>query len=59
MLRIRTKVGEGRVFTLFFMDEWVTIMSGIGRSESTGAKTLLEAGENHLAFCRKLKELQL
>jgi len=58
MIRIRTKVGVGKVFTLFFGGEWVTIMSGIGRSESTGANTLLEAGGNHLAFCRKLQELQ-
>ena len=57
MIRIRTKVGQGRVFTLFFREEWVTIMSGIGKSESVGAKSLLEASENHLAYCRKLKEL--
>lgn len=57
MFRIRTKVGQGKVFTLFFREEWVTIMSGIGRSESIGTKSLFEAGQNHLAYCRKLKEL--
>jgi hypothetical protein len=57
MIRIRTKVGEGKVLTLYFGNEWVSIMSGIGKSQSTQAKTLLEAGMNHLAFCQKLKEL--
>lgn len=58
MIRIRTKVGVGRVFTLYFRNEWVTIMSGMGPSKSTGAKTLLEATENHLAYCKFLKEKQ-
>lgn len=56
MIRIRTRVGEGRVFTLYFGHEWVTIMSLNGKSKSTGADTLLEAGENHLSFCKQLKE---
>lgn len=58
MIRIRTKVGEGKVFTLFFRDEWVTIMSGVGASQSTAAKTLLEAAQNHLTFCTLLQEKQ-
>lgn len=58
MIRIRTQVGEGKVFTLYFRDEWVTIMSGIGASKSTAAKSLLEAGQNHLAFCSALQQKQ-
>lgn len=61
MLRIKTLVGEGRVFTLYFMDKWVTIMSfpnSSRRSKSTDASTLVEAGENHLAYCKILKEEQ-
>lgn len=46
------------MFTLYFRGEWVTIMSGVGASKSTGAKTLIEASENHLAFCKALKEKQ-
>lgn len=58
MIRIRTKIGEAKVFTLFFRDEWVTIMSGFGKSQSTAAKSLLEAGANHLAYCKLLIEKQ-
>ena len=58
MIRIRTKVGNGRVFTLLFMSKWVTLMSYEGgRSKSTDAPSLLEAGENHLAYCKHLKEI--
>jgi hypothetical protein len=57
-VRIRTKVGNGKVFTLYFRGEWVTIMSGIGASKSTAAKSLYEASENHLAYCKILKEKQ-
>jgi len=57
MLRIRTKIGEGRVFTLYFQGEWVTIMSGMGKTQSTEADTLVGAGINHLAYCQKLKEI--
>lgn len=57
-IRIRTKVGVGKVFTLYFRGEWVTIMSGLGTSKSTAAKTMFEAAENHLAYCKFLKEKQ-
>ncbi len=57
MIRIRTKIGEGRVFTLYFQGEWVTIMSGAGKTQSTEADTLMGAGINHLTYCQKLKEI--
>jgi hypothetical protein len=57
MIRIRTKVGEGRVFTLYFQGEWVTIMSGVGKTQSTESDTLMGAGINHLIYCEKLKEI--
>lgn len=57
-IRIRTKVGVGKVFTLYFRNEWVTIMSGVGPSKSTAANSLLEAADNHLTFCKLLKEKQ-
>lgn len=58
LIRIRTKVGVGKVFTLYFRNEWVTIMSGVGSSKSTAAQTLIEASDNHLNFCKLLKEKQ-
>ena len=57
MLRIRTKVGEGKVFTLYFQGEWVTIMSGMGKTQSTESDTLMGAGINHLTYCQRLKEI--
>ncbi len=57
MLRIRTKVGEGKVFTLYFQGEWVTIMSGVGKTQSTESDTLMGAGINHLTYCQRLKEI--
>ena len=44
MIRIRTKVGDRRVVTLFHNGEWVTLFG----SESLSASTLLDAGQNHL-----------
>lgn len=57
MLRIRTKVGEGKVFTLYFQGEWVTIMSGVGKTQSTESDTIMGAGINHLTYCQRLKEI--
>lgn len=57
MIRIRTKLGEAKVFTLYFQGEWVTIMSGLGKTQSTEADTLAGAGINHLNYCQKLKEI--
>lgn len=55
MLRIKTKIGDGKVYTLFFNHEWVTILSFNGKSWSTDADNLREAGENHLAYCLDLQ----
>ena len=57
MLRIRTKIGEGHVFTLFFMGKWITLVSDGKKTSSTDANTLSGAGINHLAYCQKLKEI--
>lgn len=56
MIRIRTRIGEGRVFTLFFNGKWVTMLSYPGKkTNSTDADNLREAGENHLAYALDLQ----
>lgn len=51
MIRIRTKVGNGRVFTCLDKDKWVTFATGLQFKEAT---SLLEAGQNHLMAGRAL-----
>lgn len=51
MIRIRTKIGYKRVFTIFDKDKWVTFASGQQYKEAT---SLLEAGQNHLMAARSL-----
>ena len=51
MIRIRTKIGYKRVFTILDKDKWVTFASGQQYKE---ADTLLEAGQNHLMAARAL-----
>jgi hypothetical protein len=49
MIRITTKIGDnGRVRTLFFHGEWVTLVSDTGKGHSLSAPNLLMAGQNHL-----------
>lgn len=51
MIRIRTQVGDKRVFTLLQDSKWVTFATGLQYKE---ADTLLEAGQNHLMAARAL-----
>lgn len=56
MLRIKTVIGDGKVYTLYHNGEWVTIMTQPGgKTNSTDADNLREAGENHLAYCLDLQ----
>lgn len=56
MLRIKTRIGEGKVYTLFFNGKWITMLSYPGKqTNSTDADNLREAGENHLAYCLDLQ----
>lgn len=57
MLRIKTKIGTGKVYTLYQNGlGWVTIMTKPdGKTNSTDADNLREAGENHLAYCLDLQ----
>lgn len=56
MLRIKTKIGEGKVYTLFFNGKWITMLSYPGKqTNSTDADNLREAGENHLAYALDLQ----
>lgn len=56
MLRIKTKIGTGKVYTLLHGRLWVTIMTKPdGKTNSTDADNLREAGENHLAYCLDLQ----
>lgn len=57
MIRMRTKVGDGRVFTLYFMGKWVTLINDGKRSSSMDADSLALAGNNHLTACVRLKEI--
>ena len=56
MLRIQTKIGGNRVYTLFFMGKWVTLITINGKSSSTDALNLYDAGVNHLNAAHKAKE---
>lgn len=51
MIRIRTTVGNKRVFTIFHGDEWITLASGL---ESKSTTSYMEAGQNHLMAARSL-----
>lgn len=57
MCQIKTLVGEGKVHTIFFSKQWITIASLNGKvSFSLDARTFHEASINHLSACKKLKE---
>lgn len=51
MIRIRTKVGDKRVFTLMQGDKWVTFATGLQHKDSA---TLAEAAQHHLMSARAL-----
>jgi len=45
MIRIRTTVGNKRVYTLFHAGKWITLITG---QQAKDADTILQAGINHL-----------
>lgn len=53
MIRIRTTIGDKRVFTLFHDGKWVTLVTGGGHKD---ASSLSEAGRNHLEAAYDLRE---
>jgi len=55
VLRIRTNLQNGRVFTLLFQGKWITIFHSGSKSGSVDAATLHEAGQNHLNYCLQLQ----
>jgi hypothetical protein len=56
MLRIKTKFSESyHVLTLFSLGKWVTISVTNGKSSSTDALNLADAGRNHLISAHKVK----
>lgn len=57
-LRIKTRIGNDRVYTLYSLSNWVTIVHINGKSSSITASSLSEAGQNHLQSCLKVKGLQ-
>lgn len=56
MIRLRTRVGKGRVFTLYFMGKWVTLINDGTKSSSMDADNLALAADNHLTASLSLKE---
>lgn len=52
LVRMRTRVGDKRVFTLFFNGKWVTMATGL---QTVDATSLAEASQNHLALALNLQ----
>ena len=59
MIRIKSQLGDNRVLTLWFMAKWVTLATINGKTVSTDAGNLYDAGQNHLAYCRRLVQIHL
>lgn len=58
MLRIKTIIGENRIYTLLLQGKWITLISINGRSTSSvDASNLYDAGNNHLSACMQIKQL--
>jgi hypothetical protein len=57
-IRIRTVIGSTKVYTLYSLDKWITVITnpefGITSCE---ANSLLEAGANHLQVCQNCVNL--
>lgn len=51
MIRIRTTVGDKRVFTLFHAGKWITLITG---QEAKASDNILQAGINHLEAAQAL-----
>lgn len=57
-LRIKTVLNnECRVYTLYSLFNWVTIVTVNGKTSSSTANSLFEAGHNHLQSCLKVRKL--
>ena len=52
MIRIKTVIGDKKVYTLHYGDKWFTISPG----QSMTAPSLLEAGQNHLKLAIQLRD---
>jgi hypothetical protein len=57
-LRIKTKVGNATVHTFSWNGRWIIVYHMNGKSSSTEASSLLEAGQNHLNLCVMLQNQQ-
>lgn len=58
MIRIRTTLESGQVFTMPFNGVWVTITSykdPLKKTKSVDAPDFLSAGENHLRYAKALR----
>ena len=53
LVRMRTRVGDKRVFTLFFNGKWVTMATGL---QTVDATNLAEASQNHLTLAFNLRK---
>jgi hypothetical protein len=51
MIRIRTTIGDKRVYTLFHAGKWVTLITG---QQAKDADSILQAGINHLEASKNL-----
>lgn len=58
MIRIKTLIGNIRVYTLVFNGEWVTLYNINGKSHSLAARDLHGAGVNHLDACSRVQVSQ-
>lgn len=56
MLRIKTIIGSNRVYTLFSVGKWVTLITIGSKHSSTDALTMWDAGVNHLTASLQAKE---
>jgi hypothetical protein len=58
MLRIKTMVGKYRVYTLLYLDKWITLFDNPdGSRGSLASDNLLDAGSAHLQISSRIKGL--
>lgn len=55
-IRIKTILGENRVYTLFHGGEYITLIRIDGQTSSISSPNLLEAGKIHLTSSLKMRE---
>lgn len=56
-MRIKTMFDDDHVMTLWFKNEWITLVHVNGRTTSESSGNLFEAGQKHLAFAQKVKDI--